>query len=174
LLADQIGRERRLRSALRSVAESYELVIVDAPPQLNLITINILAAVDELIVPVDAGIYSIAGLGRLRETVDQVRRHLDHPSLRIAGLVLTRAMKNRATQDLERQLREAFGPLVYRTVIPHSVKVEEAHARHRTVQEWAPKSPPALAYKQLVTEVLKDGEPQRDAVGADPVDDAAA
>jgi chromosome partitioning protein len=173
-LADQIGRERRLRSALREIGGDHELVIIDAPPQLNLISINILQAVNELVVPVDAGVYSIAGLGRLQDTVGQVRRHLDHGDLRIIGLVLTRAMRNKATKDLERQLRDAFGELVYRTVIPHSVKVEEAHARHRTILEWAPKSPPALAYERLVTEVLKHGHSKRDALGTHPIDGDAA
>ena len=85
-------------------------------------------------------------------------------------LVLARVLRNKATKDLERQLREAFGDLVYQTVIPHSVRVEEAHARHRTILEWDPKSPPALAYERLVTEVLKHGRSKRNAVGADPID----
>jgi len=169
LLAEQLGRERRLRSALHAVEGNYDLVVVDAAPQLNLVTINVLNTVGELIVPVDAGLYSIVGLGRLEETIDQVRRFLDNRELRIAGLVLTRAHRNRATKDLERQLREAYGDLVYRTTIPHSVRVEEAHARHRTVLEFAPKSPPALAYDRLLMEVLKHGQ-QRDARRADPTD----
>jgi chromosome partitioning protein len=175
LLADQLGRERRLRSALRAVEGSYDLVLVDAAPQLNLVTINVLNAVGELIVPVDAGLYSIVGLGRLEETIGQVRRFLDNRELRIAGLVLTRAHHNKATKDLERQLREAYGELVYQTTIPHSVRVEEAHARHRTVLEFSPKSPPALAYDRLLMEVLKHGQQPRDARRADPadVDDAA-
>jgi chromosome partitioning protein len=174
LLADQLGRERRLRSALRNVQDAYDVVVIDAPPQLNLISVNILQAVGELVVPVDAGIYSIAGLGRLQETVEQVRRHLDHGELHIIGLVLTRVMKNKATKDLERQLREAYGDLVYQSVIPHSVRVEEGHARNRTILEWAPKSPPSLAYDRLVTEVLKHGQSKRNAVGADPIDSDAA
>jgi chromosome partitioning protein len=174
LLADQLGRERRLKSALRGVQDAYDVAIIDAPPQMSLVSVNILQAVTELVVPVDAGIYSIAGLGRLQDTVEQVRRHLDHEDLHIIGLVLTRVMKNKATQDLERQLREAYGDLVYRSVIPHSVKVEEGHARNRTILEWAPKSPTALAYERLVTEVLKNGQPKRDAVGPHPIDSDAA
>jgi chromosome partitioning protein len=77
-------------------------------------------------------------------------------------------MRNKATKDLERQLREAFGELVYPTIIPHSVRVEEACARHLTIGEWAPKSPPALAYDRLVTEVLKHGQSKRNAVDAHP------
>jgi chromosome partitioning protein len=173
LLAEQLGRERRLRSALRAVEGDYDLVIIDVAPQLNLVTINVLNAAGELVVPVDAGLYSIVGLGRLEETIGQVRRFLDNPELRIAGLLLTRTHHNKATKDLERQLRDAYGELVYRTTVPHSVRVEEAHARHRTVLEWAPKSPPALAYDRLLMEVLNHGQ-QRDARRADPTDDADA
>ena len=91
LLAEQLGRERRLRSALHAVEGDYDLLVVDAAPQLNLVTINVLNTVGELIVPVDAGLYSIVGLGRLEETIDQVRRFLDNRELRITGLVLMRA-----------------------------------------------------------------------------------
>ena len=161
LLADQLGRERRLRNAMAAVEGDYDLVVIDAAPQLNLVGINVLNYAAELLVPVDAGLYSVAGLGRLQETVEQVRRHLDNRALRIAGLVLTRAHNNRATKDVEAQLREAFGGLVRRAVVPHSVRVEEAHARHRTVLEFAPRSTPALAYDRLVTEVLENGDDQR-------------
>jgi chromosome partitioning protein len=179
LLADQMGREKRLRSALADVADRYDFVIADAAPQLNLVIINVLNAVGELVVPVDAGLYSVAGLGRLQETVDQVRRYLDNPELRIAGLLMTRTHNNRATRDIAAQLREAFGPLVYTASVPHSVRVEEAHARHRSVLEFAPTSAPAQAYDALVTEVLNDGQqrkPRRPATrsGADPADADAA
>jgi chromosome partitioning protein len=172
LLSDVMGREKRLRSALAVVAGGYDFAIVDAAPQMSLVSVNVLNAVDGLIVPVDAGLYSVAGLGRLQETVEQVRRYLDNPGLAIVGLVLTRTHNNRATRDIAAQLREAFGPLVYKTAIPHSVRVEEAHARHRTVLEFAPTSAPAKAYEALISEVLNDGQQQqgrsRARRGADP------
>ena len=157
LLADQMGRERRLRSAMMTVDHEYDLIVMDAAPQLNLVGINLLNYAGELLVPVDAGLYSVAGLGRLQTSVDEVRKYLDNRSLRISGLVLTRAHNNRATKDIERQLREAFGPIVCQVVIPHSVKVEEAHAGHLTVLEFAPRSTPGRAYDRLVSEVLNDG-----------------
>jgi chromosome partitioning protein len=156
-LADQLGRERRLGNAIKGTLD-IDYVVIDSAPQLSLTTINVLNAVDDLIVPVDAGAYSLAGLGRLQETVDQVRKHLDNRSLRIGGLVLTRTHKNKATADIEAQLREVFGDLVFKAVIPHSVKVEEAHARNLTILEYSPKSAPAVAYAQLLTEVLNDGQ----------------
>src|SRR5262249_13565128 len=151
-----------------------DLVVIDAAPQLNLVGINILNYVGELLVPVDAGLYSLAGLGRLQETVDQVRRYLDNRSLRISGLVLTRAHNNRATKDIEAQLRAAFGGLVHEAVIPHSVRVEEAHARHRTILEFARFSTPAMAYDRLITEVLGHGESTGHPIPAVDADQADA
>ncbi len=160
-LREGIGRDQRLRNALQTVETDYEVTIIDSPAQWSLLSLNILAACSELIVPVDAGIYSAMGLGRLQETVEKVRRHLAHPDLAIIGLVITRAMPNRATKDLEKHLRDAYGSLCYDSIIPYSAKVEEAHARHMTVLEYAPKSPAAVAYDALITEVLKDGRGKR-------------
>jgi chromosome partitioning protein len=162
LLAEvELGRERRLSVALRSVEGAYDVCVVDSPPQLSLLTVNVLQAVSEVIVPIDPGIFAIAGLGRLQETVDRVRHYLQHPNLAIVSLLMTRATANKTTRELERQLRETYGSLVSRSVIPNSVTVEEAHANYRTVMEWAPRSAVAKAYDELVTEVLKHGEPKR-------------
>ena len=81
LLADQMGREQRLRAALRDVEDRYDVCIIDAPPTMCLLNVNVLNAALELVVPVDPGIYSAVGLGKLQETVEQVRRHLCHPEL---------------------------------------------------------------------------------------------
>lgn len=151
---DELGQERRLRVALRSVEATYSVCVVDSPPQLSLLTVNVLQAVTEVLVPIDPGLFAIAGLGRLQETVDRVRIHLEHPDLSIIGLLVTRATKNRVTRQLEEQLREAYGTLVAQAVIPASVKVEEAHASYRSILEWAPQSPVGQAYSELVTEVL--------------------
>ena len=161
LLADQIGREHRFRRALDPLDGDYDALVVDCPPQLSLVTVNVLAAVGEVIVPVDAGIYAVSGLGQLQQAVADVVEYLGNRSLRVAGLVLTRTHANRATRDIADQLRAAYGPLVYSASIPHSVKVEEAHARNLTVLEFAPTSAPARAYDALLSEVLDDGDEQR-------------
>lgn len=158
LLVDQLGRELRLRTALGSIAEKYDVCIIDAPPQMSLISINVMNAARELVVPVDPGIYSASGLGRLQETVEQVRKHLAHPELSIIGLILTKLMKNKATRDFESQLREHYGSLVYAATVPYSVKVEEACARHLTVLEHAPSSPAAVAFDRLVKELTPNGK----------------
>ena len=157
-LADAIGREHRFRRALDSLGTSYDLVIVDCPPSLSLVSVNVLAGVAELVVPVDAGIYSVAGLAQLQKAMGEVREYLGNAALDLAGLVITKVHPNRATRDIEAQLREAYGELVYRSTIPHSVKVEEAHARNLTVLEYSPTSGPAKAYESLIAEILTDGQ----------------
>lgn len=169
-LADAIGREHRFRRSVEPVADRFDVMIVDCPPQLSLVSVNVLAGVDELVVPVDAGIYSVAGLAQLQGAVDQVREYLSNASLRLAGLVITKAHRNRATSDIEAQLRDAYGSLVYRATVPHSVKVEEAHARNLTILEYAPGSAPAKAYANLATEILDDGQPVEQPGDTEPAD----
>jgi len=176
LLADGLGREHRLRNALDAIHGRYDVVVVDCPPQTSLVVVNVLSAVAELIVPVDAGIYSVAGLSQLQGTVEQVRKYLGNRALRIAGLLLTRTHNNKATRDLAGQIRAAYGSLVYESAIPHSVRVEEAHARNRSIIEFDPKSAPARAYESFIDEVIRHGESTGNAdsaVRVDPSDRAA-
>ena len=160
LLADKdaLGKERRLRIALKSVANKFSYCVVDSPPQLSILSVNILQAVSEVIVPIDPGLFAVAGLGRLQETVERVRHYLEHPDLAIIGLLMTKATKGKVSVELLKQLRETYGSLVYRTAIPASAIVEEVHANYRTIMEWSPRSPAARAYGELVTEVMKHGQ----------------
>jgi chromosome partitioning protein len=164
LLADQMGREHRLRSALRDVEDTYDTCIIDAPPTMSLLNTNVLAAASSLIVPCDASVYSAAGLGKLDDVVQQVRRHLLNPDLCIVALVIVRLQRHKAHADFERQLREHYDGLVCKATIPDSVQVQLATAKHLTVGEYAPKSAAAVAIDRLVKE-LTDG--QRFAVGRD-------
>jgi chromosome partitioning protein len=156
-LADQIGREQRLRTALQGVEGQYDLAILDAPPALSLVSVNALNAAEELLVPLEAGLYSILGVAKLQETIDKIKRHLANPDLHILSLVLQRVMKNRATRELEAQLRATYGKLVCSSVIPYSADVPLAEANHRTVLETAPRSAAAVAFEALITEVMKHG-----------------
>jgi chromosome partitioning protein len=173
LLANEIGREGLLRKALRDVEGNYAACIVDAPPQLSLVTINILKAVSELLVPIDVGLYSIIGLGRLRETVTQVRERLEHPDLSIIGLFINRWTSTKAAKRLEKDLRDAYGDLVYRTVIPNSTYVEEALSEYRTVLEWNPGCPVSSAFSDLIEEVMNGQSKKRRGRRANAADDAA-
>ncbi len=153
-LADEMGRERRLSMALETVASDYETCIIDAPPQLTLLSINCLEAAQDLLIPADSSLYSVVGIAKLEEIVSQVRKFLGNDALRIIGIVLCKAASNKAAKELESTLRKDYGKTVLKTVIPASVKVDEAIARNRTVLELAPASPVAVAFDKLVTEVL--------------------
>jgi chromosome partitioning protein len=169
LLADQMGREHRLRSALKGVEGSYEACIIDAPPTMSLLNVNVLNAARELVVPIAPDVYSAAGLGKLHETVDQVRKHLCHPELCIVALALVRVQKHKAHADFERELRAHYGGLVCKSTIPDSVQVQIACSKHRTIGEVAPSSPAAVAIDRLVKELTHgpkavaggDAEPDR-------------
>lgn len=156
-LAGELGRERRLRLALEPVEIGYDFVVLDTPPTRSLLTINAMTYAHEVLVPVDPGLFSLAGLGQLGRAVEEVRKFLDNRALRIAGVLLTRTASTSVSRDVEKQVREAFGPLVFATTIPTSTKIEEAHSRYLSVLDHAPKSPGAKAYAALVTEIIANG-----------------
>jgi chromosome partitioning protein len=162
-LADEMGRERRLSMALETLGDQYEACLIDAPAQLTLLSINILEACGELLVPADSSLYSVVGIAKLEEIVAQVRRFLGNDALRIVGIVLCKAANNGAAKDLERRLRERYGKTVLKTVIPASVEVDKAIARNRTVLESAPASTVAEKLDDLVTEILAHVRDKRNA-----------
>lgn len=164
-LASELGRERRLRLAMRDVEAAYDFVVVDTGPARSLLNVNVLNYVAEVYCPVDPGVFSIAGLGTLQGAVVEVARYLDNTRLRIAGLVLTRTARDNISRDVEAQLRGAFGDLVCRTVIPGSAKIGEAHARFLSVLDYAPRSAGAKAYEALVAEIDAHGGQEQDGSG---------
>jgi chromosome partitioning protein len=160
-LALEIGRERRLRLAMRGVDEAYDLVVIDTSPSRNLVNVNVLNYVSEVWAPVEPSIFSIAGLVKLQGAVSEVVKFLDNGELRLAGLVLTQARQDNLSKDVEAQLRASFGALVCKTTIPASVKVGEAHSRYLSVLDYAPRSPAAKAYEALTREIMAHGSPHR-------------
>lgn len=171
-LVDATGRERRLRIALEKVQDGYDVCIIDAPPQLSLVSVNCLHGCDEVLVPVEPGYFAAVGLAALTEVIQRIRRYLSHPELRVISLVLSRVMPHRASKELETQLRGAYPDLVSAAVIPYDVKVELAQLRHRTVFETNPRSKIALAFEALVEEVIRNGRKSGRARRRHPVDDA--
>lgn len=176
LLASEVGRERRLRSAMEEAQEAYSFVLVDTAPTRSILTTNVLNYVQEIIVPFTPGLFGVLGLGQLQRDVEQVRRFLENKSLRIGGVVLTAADRNNVHKDVEDQLRSVFGPVVFKTRIPRNIKIEEAHGRHEPVAVYAPRSVGATAYESLAKEIMDgDGKENRhDSSGGDSrVHDAA-
>lgn len=156
-LAQELGRDTRLRSAMTPVEGAYDAVLIDTAPQFTTILANVLVYVSEIVVPVDAGLYAMLGLVELQGVVDEVREAYRNDDLRVSGLVLTRTSRNNVSRDVETELRTRFGPKVFKTTVPLSSKVEEAVTNGQTVMTYAPKSAGALAYDRLTEEIIGHG-----------------
>lgn len=152
-----IGREIRLKRALASVEKNYDFVILDTAPQRSLLSINVLNYADEVFVPLDPGFWSIMGAQRLEQLVEQIRDLMEHPTLQISGILLTKVQQTNVARDVEANVRDYFGRRVFKTTIPLNVKVEEAHSRGLSVLDYAPASSGAQAYLEFTKEVLGYG-----------------
>ena len=146
--------ETRLRERLGPVRDRFEFTILDCPPSLGPIAVNALAAADRVLVPVQAEYLALEGLVQFLDTLGLVRRELN-PSLELSGLIITmHDERTRLAHDVERELREHFGELVYETVIPRSVKLAEAPSYGEPVIVHAPSSRGAVAYGRLAEEIV--------------------
>lgn len=148
------GRERRLRRALTPLRERYDLVLIDCPPSLGLLTINAMTAADGLIVPLQCEYLALEGLGQLLNTVQRVRANLNS-GLRMAGVVLTMfdPRLNLAQQVVE-EVRRHFPQELFHTIVPRSVRLSEAPSFGQTIFEYDSGSKGAAAYRFLAEELL--------------------
>ena len=151
-LAGRFGRELLLRTALVEARQIYDYILIDAPPSLGVFTVNALTAADAVIVPVQAHIFALRALPQLEETIALVRQL--NPDLHIGGIVIT--MLDRRTsvnQVVEADVRQHYGDLVFKTIIPFNVKLVEAPAFGTPISTYAPESSGARAYDDLALEV---------------------
>jgi chromosome partitioning protein len=151
------GSETRLREMLGPVRERFAITLLDCPPSLGPVTVNALVAADRVLVPVQAEYLALEGLVQFMDTVGLIRGELN-PTLVVSGLLLTMAdERTRLAQDVEREVREHFPELVFRTVIPRSVRVAEAPSHGRALLDHAPGSAGSNAYLELAREVTERG-----------------
>jgi chromosome partitioning protein len=151
------GAETRLRERLGPVRERFEFTLLDCPPSLGPVSVNALAAADRVIVPVQAEYLALEGLVQFLDTLGLVRRELN-PSLELSGVLITmHDERTRLSHDVERELREHFTDLVFKTVIPRSVRVAEAPSYGKPVTEHSPGSRGSVAYRQLAREMAERG-----------------
>ena len=148
-------RERRLRRALDPLRSSYDLVLIDCPPSLGLLTVNALTAADGVIVPVQCEYLPLEGLSLLMRTIELVRHHLNN-GLEVAGLIMTMydARTNLARQVVE-EVRRHFPERCFHTLVPRSVRLSEAPSYGETILTYAPHSAGAIAYQMLAEEFLQ-------------------
>ncbi|MGO9316461.1 MAG: ParA family protein [Terracidiphilus sp.] len=153
-LATADDRALRLRRALEPIKEEYELVILDCPPALDLLTVNVLAAADTLIVPMQAEYFALEGISELISTLERVRAAYN-PSLTIEGVLMTMYDdRTNLAQQVTDTLREYFKDRLYHTVIPRNVRLAEAPSHGKPVALYDPRSRGTEAYFEMAGEFL--------------------
>lgn len=153
-LVSAFARERRLATAIEALQGSYEYVLIDCPPSLNLLTINALTSAHGVMVPVQCEYYALEGLTDLAKTIELVKQNLN-PRLDIEGIVLTMYDKrNNLARQVENEVRSYFQEKVYRTVIPRNVKLSESPSHGKSIILYDVNSKGAKSYLELVTEIL--------------------
>ncbi len=152
-LVGATAREMRLRDALRRVLDWYDLILIDCPPSLGLLTVNALVAADETLIPIQCEYYALEGLTQLLEAIHLIRRELN-PTLKVGGVLLTMydGRTNLSVQVAD-EVRRHFRGEVFETVIPRSVRLAEAPSFGQSVLTYDPTSRGAEAYKALAREV---------------------
>lgn len=153
-LGGVVGRELLLKRAIDKVREQYDVILIDCPPTLGLLSLNALAAVDQVIVPVQSEYLALHGVRQLLDTIDQVRS-VYNQNLIVGGvLICLHDSRKRLARAVADTIRNYFGDLVFATVIRENVALAEAPAKGQTIFEYLPKSPGAEDYLALSEEVL--------------------
>jgi chromosome partitioning protein len=166
-LAAVEGREFMLSEQFKSIDNRYDVCVIDCPPSLGILTLNALIASTDLIVLVQVHYYAMEGLKQLFETCEIIQEHFFPCRVKIAGLLLT-FFEDRLifTRQIQQQMREFFGDLVFDTVIHRNVRLAEAPSAGQSVLTYAPDSKGALEYSALADEILLGKEQFRAAQAA--------
>jgi chromosome partitioning protein len=153
-LVGEIDAHYKLKDLLSAVQPAYDMVVIDCPPALGLLTVNALVASTHLLIPIQSSYFALEGTDDLLETIEKVRSRAN-PNLRILGVVIT--MHDRRTalaRDIRGQIDKVFGNKVFRTVITKSVRLEESPAYKESIFKFAPDSSGASEYYRLCEEVM--------------------
>ncbi len=154
-LVPVFSREQRLKQALDTVTDEYDVIFVDCPPSLGLLTINALVAADQIIVPIQCEYYALEGLGQLLRTIELVSHNLNR-ELQLGGVVLTMYDgRTNLAQGVVDEVRSYFGDGAYATVIPRTVRLSEAPSYGQPITTFDPQSRGARAYQRLAREVVQ-------------------
>lgn len=162
-LVNAMSRETILRQYLDTVKQNYDFILLDCMPSLGMLTVNALAAADNVLIPVQAAYLPAKGLEQLLQTINKVRRQIN-PKLKIEGILLTMVdSRTNYSKEISSLIRENYGGKlkVYKTDIPRSVRAEEISAEGTSIFKHDPKGKVADAYRVLTKEVLRNAEKKR-------------
>ena len=152
-LVPAFSRETRLREAIDGVRDQFDYVLIDCPPSLGLLTVNGLAAAREVMVPIQCEYYALEGLGQLLRNVDLVQKRLN-PDLELSGIILVMYdARTKLSDQVANEVREHFGEVVFRQMVPRTVRLSEAPSFGQPIIAFDPSSRGAIAYRELAKEV---------------------
>ncbi|HSN71889.1 MAG TPA: ParA family protein [Steroidobacteraceae bacterium] len=157
-LTGHAGRETRLRDALRPIRPLYDVVLIDCPPALNMLTVNALVAADSVLIPMQCEYYALEGLSALLGTIEEIRE-ASNPGLEIEGILRTMFdPRNNLANEVSSQLIMHFEDKVFRTVIPRNIRLAEAPSYGKPALYYDKDSRGALAYLALAGEMIRREE----------------
>jgi len=153
-LVNAMSREHRLERVLKILEQSFEYIIIDAPPSLNLLTINVLTAANSVLIPVQCEYYALQGMTELFKTIREVQKNLNS-KLKIEGALLTMFdTRLSLCKQVAEEVRENLSDTVFQTVIPRNIKLGEAPSHGKPVILYDVRSQGAIAYMKLAEEIL--------------------
>jgi len=151
-ISQLVGREKILQHKL--VGLPYDLILIDTPPSLGLLTVNALTASDNIIITICPDYFSLKGIALLESTIETVKNNLD-ANIKVFGTIVTRYRERVITKDALKIIRDHFGDNVFTSMIPENIKIEEAHNVHLPVRKYDSNSKGAQSYRDLAKEFLK-------------------
>ena len=145
-----------LKEQVRSIRKKFDFIIIDCPPALGLLTVNVFTAADTVIVPIQCEFYALEGLSQLIYTVKLIRKSLNQ-FLEIEGVVFTMYdSRNNLSEQVVQNVRENLDEIIYNTVVPRNVRLAEAPSFGQPINIYDPKSTGAMAYRSLADEVINN------------------
>ena len=153
-LSDVKGREAVLKNALTPIIKDYDIVVLDCPPSLGLLTVNALTAADFFLVPVTLDYLALEGLVNLMEAVELIRAGIGKTAAPLGFLLTLADYRLNVTEEIAGMIRKHYGRLVFKTIIPGNVKLKEAPSFGKTIFDYDAGSAGAEAYRELTKEVL--------------------
>ncbi len=156
-LVSEMARENRLKDAVGSVRGLYDYIFIDCPPSLGLLTVNAFVAADKLLIPIQCEFYALEGVTKLLESMKRVKSRLN-PTLDIFGVLLTMYDgKTNLSHQVVDEVQGYFGKLVFKSLIPRTVKLSEAPSFGEPINVYDPRGKGAISYNELAKEVIARG-----------------
>ena len=152
-LVNAMSREHRLERVIKVLKDEFEFIIIDAPPSLNLLTLNVLTAATSVLIPVQCEYYALQGMTELFKTIREVQKNLN-ANLKIEGALLTMFANNNLSKQVAEEVRENLADTVFQTVIPRNVRLSEAPSHGKPVILYDVQSSGSQSYMKLAEEIL--------------------